>query len=116
MTTDTKNYKNGGYKKPFSPKVHARKEHQEQEKAIPETTVDVNETKMVEEPVSMKHYGVLTGIKYSDLDIKKNQMPECVFEGPDNMTEKEIAEKAFVERLERKCSDCKACSSYNYYL
>lgn len=78
-----------------------------------EKTIDIPE-----KPVLTKkaYYGVLTGIVYSDHDVRRNQLPECIFEAPEGMSEKEIADKAFVERLERNCADCKGCSSYNYYL
>lgn len=71
-----------------------------------------------EKPVLTKkaYYGVLTGIVYSDHDVRRNQLPECIFEAPEGLSEKEIVDKAFVERLERNCADCKGCSSYNYYL
>lgn len=78
-----------------------------------EKPIDISEKPV---PTKKAYYGVLTGIVYSDHDVKKNQLPECVFEAEEGLSEKEIADKAFVERLERKCADCKGCSSYNYYL
>lgn len=67
-----------------------------------------------QKPVGKKFYGVLTGIKYSDLDVKKNQLPECVFETDGNLTDKGLEDRCFVEQIDRKCSDCRSCSSYNY--
>ena len=109
MTSDTKNYRNNGYKKPFSHKKPAQKN---------ETTehTDISSPQNASVKPKMAHFGVLTGIRYSDHDIKKNQLPECVFEAPEGTSTDDISSKAYEERLERKCSDCKGCSSYNYYL
>lgn len=108
---ENKNQSNnsGGFKKHFSPKVQNKNLNVEEKEEVVEKPVEV-------EPVKDRHYGVLTGIAYSDMDVKKNQLPECVFIAPENLSEKELASRCFAERLERNCSDCKGCSSYNYYL
>jgi len=62
----------------------------------------------------IEYVGVITGLRYTDSDIRKNQMPECVMKVASNTSKERIDELIKAERIERQCSDCKACASYNY--
>ena len=60
-------------------------------------------------------YGVITGNAYSDAEVKRNALPECVMETDQMLASKEEKDKLLeAERYERNCYECKACASAHY--
>ncbi|MBP5593933.1 MAG: hypothetical protein J6Y02_01030 [Pseudobutyrivibrio sp.] len=61
------------------------------------------------------YYGVITGNAYSDAEVKRNALPECVMEVNHLLTSKEEKDHLLeAERYERNCYSCRACASAHY--